>query len=175
MLGEAVLSTLDGLGLAALPWELPVMQAPIGPAGSWELVAAVSAVGGLGTLAASWTELAELRAEVEHLRSAVSSPFCVNLVLAFDQRERLELVLRHGVSVVSFSWGVDAALIERARSAGASVLVQVGDIQGSRRRPRHLETDSTSSEHSDLISFTRLCRACRTDSLRIATLPVPPL
>jgi len=125
---QARLSTLDGLGEAALPWELPVMQAPIGPAGSCELVAAVSATGGLGTLAASWTELTKLREEIQQVRSAVSAPFCVNLVLAFDQRKRLELVLGQGVEVVSFSWGVDAALVGRTRDAGASVLVQVGDI-----------------------------------------------
>ena len=34
-----------------LPWRLPLMQAPIGPAGSRELVAAVSGSGALGTLA----------------------------------------------------------------------------------------------------------------------------
>ena len=82
----------------------------------------------LGTLAASWTELTKLREEIQQVRSAVSAPFCVNLVLAFDQRKRLELVLGQGVEVVSFSWGVDAALVGRTRDAGASVLVQVGDI-----------------------------------------------
>ena len=92
-----------------------------------ELVAAVSAVGGLGTLAASWTELAELRGQIGRIVSATANPFCVNLVLAFDQRDRLELLLECGVPVVSFSWGIDAALIGRARQAGLTVLVQVAD------------------------------------------------
>jgi len=104
------------------------MQAPIGPATSWELVAAVTAAGGLGTLAASWTELGELRDQIGRVRSAVSKPFCVNLVLAFDQRERLDLALACGVPVVSFSWGVDPLLIGLAREAGVTVLVQVGDL-----------------------------------------------
>ena len=112
---------------SSLPWHLPVMQAPIGPATTWELVAAVSAVGGLGTLAASWTELAELRGQIGRIVSATANPFCVNLVLAFDQRDRLELLLECGVPVVSFSWGIDAALIGRARRAGLTVLVQVAD------------------------------------------------
>jgi NAD(P)H-dependent flavin oxidoreductase YrpB (nitropropane dioxygenase family) len=103
------------------------MQAPIGPATTWELVAAVSAVGGLGTLAASWTELAELRSQIEQIVSATANPFCVNLVLAFDQRDRLEVLPECGVPVVSFSWGIDAALIGRARQAGLTVLVQVAD------------------------------------------------
>ncbi len=103
------------------------MQAPIGPATTWELVAAVSAVGGLGTLAASWTESAELSGQIGRIVSATTNPFCVNLVLAFDQHDRLELLLECGVPVVSFSWGIDAALIGRARQAGLTVLVQVAD------------------------------------------------
>jgi nitronate monooxygenase len=105
------------------------MQAPIGPATTWELVAAVSAVGGLGTVAASWTHLAELRDQIGRIVSATANPFCVNLVLAFDQRDRLELLLECGVPVVEFSWGIDAALIARARQAGLTVLVQVADEQ----------------------------------------------
>ena len=103
------------------------MQAPIGPATTPELVASVSAVGALGTVAASWTEAAKLRDQIRAIRSATSNPFCVNLVLAFDQRERLERVLAERVPVVSFSWGMDEELIGRARAAGAFVLVQVSD------------------------------------------------
>ena len=110
-----------------LPWAVPIMQAPIGPAGTPELVASVSAVGALGALAASWTKPAKLIDQIRAIRSATSNPFCVNLVLAFDQRERLEVVLAERVPVVSFSWGTDEELIGRARAAGAFVLVQVSD------------------------------------------------
>jgi nitronate monooxygenase len=123
-------STLDEVGEGVrLPWDLPVVQAPIGPATTPELVASVSAVGALGTVAASWTEPAKLRDQIRAIRSATSNPFCVNLVLAFDQRERLELVLAERVPVISFSWGTDAELIGRARAAGAFVLVQVSDSE----------------------------------------------
>lgn len=86
-----------------LPWDLPIMQAPIGPATSPELVASVSVVGALGTVAASWTKPAKLRDQIRAIRSATSNPFCVNLVLAFDQRERLELVLAERVFPVPMS------------------------------------------------------------------------
>ena len=112
----------------ALPWELPVMQAPVGPATTPELVAAVSGVGGLGTLAASWTKETELRRQWREIRAAVGGRFCVNLVLAFDQHRRLEVVLDEGVEFVSFSWGIDPELIRRARDAGVTVLAQVGDV-----------------------------------------------
>ena len=123
-----MISTLDTVGDAVrLPWDLPIMQAPIGPATTPELVASVSAVGALGTVAASWTEPSKLRDQIRAIRSATSNPFCVNLVLAFDQRERLELVLAERVPVVSFSWGTDPDLIGRARAAGVFVLVQVSN------------------------------------------------
>lgn len=109
------------------PSRLPVMQAPIGPAATPELVAAVSGCGGLGTLAASWTPVAELREQIRGLRSRLDAPFCVNLVLAFEQNTRLAAALEEGARWVSFSWGSDPELIRLAHEAGAQVLVQVGE------------------------------------------------
>ena len=119
-------------GAVTLPWHVPVMQAPIGPATTPELVTAVSSVGALGTLAASWTSPQTLREQLRVIRSSVGREFCVNLVLHFDQEERLDLVLDEGGRFVSFSWGVDRELIERARRAGVVVLVQVGDVAAAR-------------------------------------------
>lgn len=110
-----------------LPWRVPLMQAPVGPAATPELVAAVCRTGALGTLAASWTSISELRGQVRSLRAEMNEPFCVNLVLAFEQQERLVAVLEEGAPVVSFSWGVDAELIGLAHRMGAVVLVQVGE------------------------------------------------
>jgi nitronate monooxygenase len=104
------------------------MQAPIGPATTPDLVSAVSGMGALGTLAASWTPPETLRRQLRTVRAAAGVDYCVNLVLAFDQQERLEVVLEEGVRYVSFSWGIDGDLIGRARERGAVVLVQVGDV-----------------------------------------------
>ena len=109
------------------------MQAPIGPATTTALVVAVSFTGGLGTLAATWTEPEKLREQLRRVRSQLDErPFCVNLVLAFDQRERLTLALAEGAPVVSFSWGVDHDLFAHARNSGATVLVQVTDVAAAR-------------------------------------------
>lgn len=104
------------------------MQAPIGPATTPELVSAVTSTGALGTLAASWTKPEKLQRQLRAIRAAAGVNYCVNLVLAFDQKERLDLVLDEGARYVSFSWGIDGELIGRARERGAVVLVQVGDI-----------------------------------------------
>lgn len=111
-----------------VPWEVPVIQAPIGPATTPELVSAVSAVGALGTLAASWTEPETLRRQLRAIQAAAGVDYCVNLVLAFDQEDRLEVVLDENTRFVSFSWGIDGELIGKARERGAIVLVQVGDV-----------------------------------------------
>jgi nitronate monooxygenase len=110
---------------AQLPWRVQVMQAPIGPAASPELVAAVSAAGGIGCLGASWTEPPALREQIRAVARSTDRPFCVNLVLAFDQAERLEVVAEEGVAMVSFSWGIEAPLAARAHAAGCLVLAQV--------------------------------------------------
>ena len=60
------------------------------------------------------------------IRRRTERPFMVNLVLAFEQEERLELALAEGVELVSFSWGIDAGLVARTHAAGATVLAQAG-------------------------------------------------
>jgi nitronate monooxygenase len=116
-----------------VPWPVAVMQAPIGPATTPELVTAVAGTGALGTLAASWTHPAKLRSQIRAIRSTLEVPFCLNLVLAFDQSERLEVSLEEGVALLSLSWGFSEELIRRAHDGGAGVLVQVGDLAGAAR------------------------------------------
>jgi nitronate monooxygenase len=115
-----------------LPWQVPVMQAPMGPAATPALAAAVSEAGGIGSLGASWTEPDALRSQLLEIRRLTERPVCVNLVLAFEQAERLELVLDEGVELISFSWGVDAALAGRAHAAGATVMAQAGSAAEAR-------------------------------------------
>jgi nitronate monooxygenase len=104
------------------------MQAPIGPAATPALAAAVSAAGGIGSLGASWTDPAQLREQIRAVRRATDRPFCVNLVLASDQAERLEVAAEEGVELISFSWGVSPALVARAHAGGCRVLVQAGSL-----------------------------------------------
>ena len=107
-----------------------VMQAPIGPAATVELAAAVCDAGGLGSLAASWTPVDVLRRQV---RALAGRRFSVNLVLAFPQEERLDVLCEEQVPIVSFSWGIRPDLVDRAHAAGAQVIVQVGSAEAARR------------------------------------------
>jgi len=107
-----------------------VMQAPIGPAATVELAAAVCAAGGLGSLASSWTRTEVLRGQV---RALAGSRFCINLVLAFPQEHRLDVLCEEHVPVISFSWGIRSDLVARAHEAGAEVLIQVGSAAAAHR------------------------------------------
>jgi nitronate monooxygenase len=57
----------------------------------------------------------------------------VNLVLAFPQEERLDVLCEERVPVISFSWGIRPDFVARAHDAGAQVLVQVGSAEAARR------------------------------------------
>ncbi len=108
------------------------MQAPLGRAGAVRLAGEVSQAGGLGTLGASWTEPEVLREQIDSITRVTDRPFCVNLVLDFEQDERLEVAVEERAPIVSFSFGLRPQLVARARAGGARVLVQVGSADAAR-------------------------------------------
>jgi nitronate monooxygenase len=108
------------------------MQAPLGRGAGPRLAWEVSRAGGVGTLGASWTAPGVLREQIRSIARVTDRPFCVNLVLDFAQDERLEVVVEERVPWVSFSFGLHAGLIARARAGGARVLVQVASADEAR-------------------------------------------
>ena len=64
---------LDLLGL-----EVPIVQAPMAGAMDWELVAAVSAAGGLGSLPCAMLAPMQVMEQVEKIRAATPRPFNLN-------------------------------------------------------------------------------------------------
>jgi nitronate monooxygenase len=108
------------------------MQAPVGSAATARLAGEVSLAGGLGSLGASWTEPGLLRERIRSIARVTDRPFCVNLVLDFEQDERLEVVVEERAPIVSFSFGLRRHLVDRARAGGARVLVQVASADAAR-------------------------------------------
>ena len=112
----------------------PIIQAPIGSASTPALAAAVCNSGGLGTLSGTWREPSELRALIRQTKALTDRPFAVNLVLAWDMAERLEICLEESVSLISFFWGdAPARLISRCHDAGARVFHTVGSADEAKR------------------------------------------
>ncbi len=90
----------DRLGI-----ELPIVQAPVGSAAAPELVAAVSAAGGLGLLALTWQSPAQARRSIRRVRELTDRPFGANLVLDFGIDDLLTVCLDERVPVVSTAAG----------------------------------------------------------------------
>lgn len=113
--------------------ELPIVQAPIGSAAVPALAAAVSNAGGLGMVALTWHRSNQVAAALDEVRALTSRPVGINLVLEWDQRERLDAALGAGARIVSVTWGDPAPYIDAAHRAGAVVLVTVGSAEEARR------------------------------------------
>src|SRR3954463_14468105 len=118
--------------MSALGCEVPLMQAPLGRGAAARLATEVSRAGGLGTLGASWTGPAVLREQIRSIARATDRPFCVNLVLDFEQDERLEVSVEEHVPWVSFSFGMRRQMIERAHARGTRAMVQVASAEEAR-------------------------------------------
>ena len=113
--------------------EFPIVQAPIGSATCPQLAAAVSNAGGLGMLALSWKDLQTTRRAIRETRALTSRPFGVNLVLEWDQQQRLDVCLEERVSVISFFWGDPSPYLSIARNARAKVMHTVANAAEARR------------------------------------------
>jgi nitronate monooxygenase len=116
----------DRLGI-----DLPVVQAPI--VASPALTAAVAEAGGLGTLPGSWLDAPALRRSLREVAGRTQRPFAVNLVLQWQQHERLAVALDEGVRAVSLFWGDPAPYLPAIAQAGAVALVTVASADEARR------------------------------------------
>ena len=116
--------------------DLPIVQAPIGRVGGAELAAAVSNAGGLGMLGLSYATDADIVVTLASMAETTDRPYGVNLILAQDQRRRLELTLAAGVRLISYFWSepiLDSPYIREAHEAGALVIWTVGSAEEARR------------------------------------------
>ena len=111
--------------------EHPIVQAPIGSAATPGLAAAVSEAGALGMLALTWS--ADPGSQVREARELTSRPFGVNLVLEWDQHERLDALLEAGARIVSLTWGNPDEYVEQIHDAGGLVLHTIGSAEEARR------------------------------------------
>lgn len=111
--------------------DVPLVQAPI--AASPALAAAVSEAGALGHLSCSYAAPAEVAAFVADALARTARPVAVNVVLEWDQRERLEAALRAGARIVTTTWGDPEPLVARLREAGALWLHVAGSTEEAER------------------------------------------
>jgi len=109
--------------------EHPIIQAPIWPAASPELAAAVCNAGGLGSIAAVFGSAERVRDHLARVRELTDRPFAVNHVVPFLNEEAFVLTLGARPAVISLSLGDPGDLVLRAQDAGARVIHQVHTVQ----------------------------------------------
>ncbi len=109
--------------------EHPVIQAPIGPWSSAELVAAVCDAGGLGSVGTSLQSPEDVRTQVARVRELTDRPFAVNFTMRPFNEEAFALTLEARPKVVSFALGDPSDLVEQAHDAGILFIQQVHSVQ----------------------------------------------
>src|SRR5207249_6856225 len=82
--------------------------------------------GGLGMLSVTWQPVDAIEGHVARTRELTDRPFGVNLILEWDQRERVDACLEAGANVVSFFWGDPEPFVRAVHDAGGIVVHTVG-------------------------------------------------
>lgn len=124
----------------------PIVQAGMARANTnAELVAAVSAAGGLGTLGCLGRPAGEVASEIRRIRQYTDRPFAVNFVLHRLDQETFRACLDTRVPVFTFFRGEPSDLataVARAHDAGAITMYQATTID---------EADSALAAGADLL------------------------
>jgi|SRR4051794_1900119 enoyl-[acyl-carrier protein] reductase II len=112
--------------------EAPILQAPIWPAVTPDLVAAVSGAGGLGSIGAVFGSADHVRDQIERVRALTDRPFAVNHVVPALDEAAFAATLDARPAAVSFALGDPGALVEPAHAAGVAVIHQIHTVGQAR-------------------------------------------
>ena len=105
--------------------EIPVLQAPVWPAASADLVAAVGAAGAMGSIAGVFSRADALLAQIARVRGLSDRPFVVNHLVPSLDEDAFAATLGARPAAVSFALGHPGELVARAHEAGVKVIHQV--------------------------------------------------
>lgn len=111
----------------------PIVQAPIGSATNPLLASEVSNAGGLGMLALSWKSKEECIRLIRETKKLTDKPFGVNLVLDWDQKERVALCIAEKVPVVSFFWGDSSIHLDVLKANGIKICQTVANASEAKK------------------------------------------
>lgn len=113
----------------------PIVQAGMGDAAGWDLVAAVSNAGALGTMGTIGRSPSAAVEEIAAIREATNRPFAVNLI-AFDWAPfagaLVDAVIEARPPIVTISFGDPLRALRACQDAAITTIVQVQDLDGLR-------------------------------------------
>jgi len=112
--------------------EHPIVLGGMGSGTSPQLVAAVSAAGGLGVLGATRQDAGELARDAEAIRAATARPFGLNLLLFMERPGQYDALLAARPKVVSTAWPTLeqdlGSYVTRAHAVGAVAMHMVSTV-----------------------------------------------
>ena len=112
----------------------PLLQGGMAWITGWEMAAAVSNAGGLGTIASATMEPEELMSNIAQARKATANPFAVNVPLRLpSSKKAMEIALQEEVPVIVSSAGDPALYTEKIRRRGIKVFQVVFSLDMVKR------------------------------------------
>ena len=112
----------------------PIVQGGMIWCSGWELAAAVSNAGGLGTIGSGSMYPDVLREQIRKCKSATNKPFAVNLPLIYPQvADHIQIILDEKVPVVITSAGNPKLYAETFKSAGCKLIHVVSSSKFARK------------------------------------------
>lgn len=103
--------------------QYPIVQGGMIWCSGWELAAAVSNAGGLGTIGSGSMYPDVLREQIRKCKSATDRPFAVNLPLIYPQvADHIQIILEEKVPVVITSAGNPKMYAETFKTAGCKLM-----------------------------------------------------
>ena len=139
----------------------PILQGGMAWITGWEMAAAVSGAGGLGTIAAATMEPQELAESIRRIREATDRPFAVNIPLrlptakraveiavaeqvpvivssAGDPLPHAEKIKHRGITLFQVVFSVD--MVKRCKQSGVDGIIAMGAEGGGNISPAELST-----------------------------------
>lgn len=114
--------------------EYPIIQTAMGWVADANLVAASSAAGAFGFLAAAVMSPQEVDAAIRKIKSLTDRPFGVNFhMFQPGAREIVDLIIQHKVRACSYGRGPDAATIKKLRDGGVVCIPTVGALKHAQK------------------------------------------
>lgn len=110
--------------------EVPIFLAGMGGVSLAEVCAAVSEVGGYGTLGMAGRDPEAIRREMRRVRELTDKPFGVDLLAALPEHmiKAIDVIIDEGASSFIAGLGVPEAVIEKCHAAGLKVVSLCGKV-----------------------------------------------
>ena len=108
--------------------EVPIILAPMGSATSAEFAAAVSNLGGLGSIGSLNRTTAAIKRDIDLVREVTNRHYAVNHIPPTLDREAFQYTLDARPAVISFALGDPGDLVRQAQAVGALVMLQITTV-----------------------------------------------